>query len=224
MTSRGRFRAVSLFIGTFFLLFSGYLWAQDGAVPEEPLFGDIPERYERTIRDVVERYEEARRLLQEQIQRNAELYTTDEVDLLIAGFEAEVARLEAEKLDLRQAYKDLLIETKNYRERAVLFKEELDKTKFNLHREIDTLRRTMDVVEEENLFQVGTMFSPLSRIGGIGIFNLPGAPVSLLTEGMYDLRAKEFTVAFGVVFGFLPQSVFMDGYQGRRGVRPVGSK
>jgi predicted Zn-ribbon and HTH transcriptional regulator len=211
MTSRHRFIAVVLF-GAVLLLASGTLWAQDDGLRSFAL-DDIPEEYERSIRDLVERYEEARTLLREQIRRNSELYTRQELDNAVADLEDEMARLEEENEDLRREYKTMLVTAKNYRDDAYTFKNDAIKKESGLNREIATLEGTLDSIEEENLFQLGATFSPAGRIGAIGLLNLPGTTVSLVTEGIYDLRDKEFTTAFGVAFGFLPQRAIVEGYQ-----------
>ncbi len=219
LTSLLRYIAVILF-GAALLFVPGTLRAQDdGLLPFS--LDEIPEEYERSIRDLVERYEQARTLLREQIRLNAELYSRRELDAAVGELQDETARLEQENEKLRRDYKTLLVTAKNSLDHAYSFKNRAIKTENDLDREIATLEGTLNSIEEENLFQIGATFSPIGRIGAIGLLNLPGTTVSLVTEGLYDLRDKKFTTAFGVAFGFLPQRAIVEGYQRLLSRRPA---
>ncbi len=174
------------------------------AVPPAFSIGEIPEEYQSRIRDLVERYEQARILLREQIQRNTELYTQEEIDAATADLEAELAQVRMDNEALRREYKSMAVHAKNYRDETLQYKEHLVKTQFELENEIETLGSVIDSIEEETLLQVGTTFSPSGQIGAIGLLNLPGTAVSLVTEGIYDVRDKEFFASFGVAFGLFP--------------------
>lgn len=184
--------------------------------PDQLGLDALPEEYEDTIRNLVERYEELRRLLREQIQRNTELYTKEEIDSTVSELEAELLASRTENRELRNEYKELLQARKNAEEDALRYKERYAKVRGDLTDEIDTLGTIIDSIEEEQLLQIGATFSPAGRIGGIGILNLPGTNVSLLTEGIYDLREKEFSTAFGIGFGLFSQRPVVEEYL-RRG-------
>lgn len=173
---------------------------------------EIPAEYEETIRDLVERYEEMRSLLREQIQRNTDLYSQGEIDAAVANLEAEVLALETENATLRNDFKRLLVAKKNAENETERFKDLYAKTRDDLTNEIGILSGSLASLEEETLFQIGATFSPAGRLGGIGIFNLPGSNVSLITEGLYDLREKKVTTAFGIGFGLVPQRTIVEGY------------
>jgi hypothetical protein len=174
---------------------------------------EIPVEYEETIRDLVERYEEMRSLLREQIQRNTDLYSQEEIDAAVAALEEEVLALETENTMLRNDFKRLLVAKKNAENETERFKDLYAKTRDELTTEISTLDGVISSIEEETLLQIGATFSPEGRLGGIGILNLPGSNVSLITEGLYDLREKKVTTAFGIGFGLLPQRTIVEGYQ-----------
>lgn len=184
----------------------------------------IPSEYEDTIRDLVERYEEMRSLLREQIQRNTDLYSQAEIDAAVADLEAEVLALETENAALRNDFKRLLVAKKNAENETERFKDLYAKTRSDLTAEITTLDGVISSIEEETLLQIGATFSPEGRLGGIGILNLPGSNVSLITEGLYDLREKRVTTAFGIGFGLLPQRTIVEGYHRLFGPTDAGEE
>ena len=213
MTSRHRYGTVLSAAIVFFLLIIPCLPAQDDVGPALSDVSGIPEEYEDTVRDLVERYEEMRTMLREQIRLNTELYTDAEMDAAVADLESELDDLSAENEMLRREYKELLLTTKNSEARTARYKEELVKTRMGLSAEVDTLERVIGSIEEERLLQVGATFSPAGTIGAIGTLNLPGTNVSLITQGIYDLRDKEFSTAFGIGFALFPQRSIVEGFQ-----------
>jgi hypothetical protein len=213
MTSRHRYGTVLGVAIVFFLLLIPGLPAQDGFGPALSDVSGIPEEYEDTVRDLVERYEEMRTLLREQIRLNTELYTDAELDAAITDLETELDQLSAENEMLRREYKTLLLATKNSEARTARYKEELVKTRMGLSAEIDTLERVIGSIEEERLLQLGATFSPAGTIGAIGTLNLPGTNVSLITQGIYDLRDKAFSTAFGVSFALIPQRSIVERFE-----------
>lgn len=188
----------------------------------------IPEEYEDTIRDLVERYEEVRTLLREQIRLNTELYSQGEIDAATAELRAEVEELQRVNDSLRQDYKAVLVTAKNADAETRRAKAELTKTQTGLTGEINTLERVIASIEEEQLLHVGGTFSPAGRVGLLGQINLPGTNVGLLTEGVYDLRDREFTTAFGISFGFFPQRSIVEGWERLRnrfsGTETIGAE
>ena len=210
MVSRSRMRKV--FFLVVLLALPGIIAAQDPG-PALSDMSDIPEEYEDTIRDLVERYEELRVLLREKIRINTELYTQDEIDAAIEELEAQVAALEEENRSVRQEYKTLALYSKNTLDRMLEYKQELAKTRLNLGLEIDTLGRVIDSIEEETLVSLGATFSPAGSLGAIGILNFPGTTASLIAQGNYHLRERDFTTSFGVGFGLFPQRSIVEGFQ-----------
>ncbi|MFW6229312.1 MAG: hypothetical protein ACOC2V_07605 [Alkalispirochaeta sp.] len=213
MVSRLRGGLAVFFLTMILLGVPGSLFSQTAPGPALADTEGIPVEYEDTIRDLVERYEEVRTLLREQIQINTELYSRDEIDAATAELRAEVEELEEENASLRQDYKAVLVAAKNADAETRRAKAELTKMRTGLGGEINTLERVIASIEEERLLYVGGTFSPAGRIGLLGQINLPGTNVGLLTEGVYDLRDRKFTTAFGISFGFFPQRSIVEGWE-----------
>lgn len=211
----------TLFIVTMILIVSvSPAAAQEVPGPALSGVGEIPPEYEQTVRDLVERYEQMRAMLREQIRRNTELFSQQEIDTATAELDAEVERLESENASLRRDYKALIAETKLARQYASAFKDELVKTRATLSGEIGSLEHALASIEEETLLNIGGTFSPAGRVGAFGQINLPGTNVGLIVEGIYDLREREATTAFGVSFGLLPHSSIVEAFRRNRPQSP----
>ncbi len=174
---------------------------------------EIPAEYEERIRDLVERFEEARRLLREQIQINADLYSQAEVDALIADLDARVEDAEARALVVEREYKALLGAFKYAEEEARLAKAELVRTREELQLEVATMETVLNATEVENMFQIGPTFSLDGSLGVLGLFNLPGTNVSLVSQLDYVLREREARTIFGVTFSFVEQGTLVENWE-----------
>lgn len=174
---------------------------------------ELPAEYENRVRDLVERFEEARRLLREQIQLNAELYTQDEIDAAIAGLEERVAEAEARTALIEQEYKALLEAFKYAEMESLRYKEELAQTREELGREIETMRAVLRSAELEDMIQIGPSFSTAGSIGALGLFNLPGTNLSIASQIDYVLREREARWLFGVTFSFIEQGTLVESWE-----------
>lgn len=201
------------FVTALLIAVSGLLVPTPPIYAQSPTLSDIPPEYQEAIADLVDRYEELRVLLREQIQLNRDLFSQEEIDAALAELRAEVAALEAENLELRTEYKAMRVAFKNAEDEALAWKEELAKVQFGLGMEIDVLEAVIAGTEEENLLQVGATFSPAGSLGLIGLLNLPGTNLSLLAQGDYELRDRRFTTGFGVTFSYLPQRALVEGWE-----------
>lgn len=174
---------------------------------------DLPEDYEAAVLDLVERYEDMRQRLRAEIERNADLYTQEELDAAVADVQdeldatlAELAAIEDERKALRRAVHD-------ERQDALRYKAALAKVQSDFDEEIDTLEAVIAGTEEESLFQLGATFSPAGTLGVIGLLNLPQTNVSLLAGTNYILREQEVNAFFGVTLSFLPQQALREGWE-----------
>ena len=174
---------------------------------------DIPEEYQERIRDLVERFEEARRLLREQIQRNSELYTQEEIDAAIADLEDQLAQAEARAALIEREYKTLLEAVKNAEAESLRYKEELAKTREDLGLEIETMQAVLRSAELEDILQIGPTFSTEGSLGVLGVLNLPGTNMGLVTQVDYVLREREARTSFGVTFSFLEQGALVEWWE-----------
>lgn len=174
---------------------------------------DIPEEYESQIRELVERFEEARRLLREQIQLNAELYTQDEIDAAVASLEQQLFEAEIRLALIEGEYKALLDAFKAAEEESLRYKDELARTRTELGQEIETLTAVLQTSELENMIQIGPTFSTAGSLGLVGLFNLPGTNLSLLSQVDYVLREQEARTIFGVTFSFVEQGTLIESWE-----------
>jgi len=174
---------------------------------------DLPPEYEDRVRDLVERFEEARRLLREQIQLNAELYTQEEIDAVVADLEERLAQAEARTALIEREYKALLDAFKATEQESLRYKEELAQTRADLGAEIDTLNAVMNTAELEDMIQVGPTFSTEGSLGVVGLVNLPGTNLSLLSQLDYALRERDARTIFGVTFSFVEQGTLVESWE-----------
>lgn len=176
----------------------------------------IPVEYEEIILDLVERYEEARRLLRAEIARNENLFTAEELEAAVAQTEAdlgaELISVQTELDELEAAYKVLRTQVKNATDEARAYKDALVKTTTDSESEIATLQQTLDAIEEESILQLGATFSPAGSLGALGIINLPDTNVGLLGGATYRLRERSVEALFGVTLSFLPQQGLVEGW------------
>ncbi|MFW5976016.1 MAG: hypothetical protein ACOCRY_01915, partial [Alkalispirochaetaceae bacterium] len=172
-----------------------------------------PEDYEAAVLDLVERYEEMRRRLRAEIERNAELYTQEELDAAVAEVQAELDETVAERAAIEDERKALRRAVYDARQDALRYKAALAKVTSDFEEEIDTLETVIAGTEEESLIQVGATFSPAGTLGAIGILNLPQTNVSLLAGTNYILREQELNAVFGVTLSFLPQQHLVEGWE-----------
>ena len=194
--------------------------AQDATAESAPLLSqaeDIPPEYEGAIRDLVDRYEELRRLYRQELQRNTDLYTQAELDAAVAEVEdrlnGELEAAQQQVSEMEDRFKALQVALKNAQDEAQAFKEDLSKTRRDYRADVADLRLSLDSIEEESLFQVGATFSPAGSLGAVGIVNLPDTNVSLLAGADYLLRDRELNARFGVTLSFLPRQQLIDGWQ-----------
>ncbi len=184
--------------------------------------GEIPEEFEEMVRDLVDRYEELRLLLREEMAKNANLYSQAEIDAAVSEVEdrlgAELAAAN-ERIDLLEAQRDALAGALRLAEAEFMMHQGGgSQTASELAAEVASLEETIASIEEESLFQVGATFSPAGTLGAIGIVNLPQTNVSLLAGTNYFLRDKEFNLMLGVTLSFLPAREISDRFA-RRGER-----
>jgi hypothetical protein len=182
--------------------------------------GEIPEEFEEMVRDLVDRYEELRLLLRREIEKNANLYSQAEIDAAVAEVEnrlkAELAAAN-ERIALLEAQRDALSGAVRLAEAEFMMHQGGGtQTAEELAVEVESLRATIESIEEESLFQIGATFSPAGTLGAIGILNLPQTNVSLLTGTTYFLREQEFNLMLGVTLSFLPAREISDRFA-RRG-------
>jgi hypothetical protein len=182
--------------------------------------GEIPEEFEEMVRDLVDRYEELRLLLRREIEKNANLYSQAEIDAAVAEVEnrlnAELAAAN-ERIALLEAQRDALSGAVRLAEAEFMVHQGGGtQTAEELAVEVESLRATIESIEEESLFQIGATFSPAGTLGAIGILNLPQTNVSLLTGTTYFLREQEFNLMLGVTLSFLPAREISDRFA-RRG-------
>lgn len=174
---------------------------------------DLPPEYEERVRDLVERFEEARRLLREQIQLNADLYTQEEVDALVADLEERLAAAAARTALIEQEYKALMDAFKAAEAESLRFKEELARTRSDLGAEIETLTAVLDTSELEDMIQIGPTFSTAGSLGVVGLVNLPGTNLSLFSQLDYVLRERDARTIFGVTFSFIEQGTLVESWE-----------
>lgn len=174
---------------------------------------DLPPEYEERVRDLVERFEEARRLLREQIQLNADLYSQEEIDAATAELEERLARAEERTALIEQEYKALLDAFKAAEAESLRYKEELARTRSELETEIQTLNAVLDTSELEDMIQIGPTFSTAGSLGVVGLVNLPGTNLSLLSQLDYVLREREARTIFGVTFSFVEQGTLVESWE-----------
>jgi hypothetical protein len=182
--------------------------------------GEIPEEFEEMVRDLVDRYEELRLLLRREIEKNANLYSQAEIDAAVAEVEnrlnSELAAAN-ERIALLEAQRDALSGAVRLAEAEFMMHQGGGtQTAEELAVEVESLRATIESIEEESLFQIGATFSPAGTLGAIGILNLPQTNVSLLTGTTYFLREQEFNLMLGVTLSFLPAREISDRFA-RRG-------
>lgn len=173
----------------------------------------IPPEYEAAVIDLVERYEELRRILREQIQLNDRLYTEEEIDAQLADLRRQLQAGQRENAQLRRQYKMVVDTLKRVQDEELALRDELAKTRIDLGVEIETLEDVIASIEEENLFQLGPTFSASGRVGGIGIFNLPATNLSLVFSADYALRDRDFATFFGATFSAVPQRSIVEAFE-----------
>lgn len=186
--------------------------------------GEIPEEFEEMVRDLVERYEELRLLLREEMAKNANLYSQAEIDAAVSEIEdrlgGELAAAN-ERIALLEAQRDALAGAVRLAEGEFMMHQGGGtQTAAELAAEVESLEATIASIEEESLFQVGATFSPAGTLGAIGILNLPQTNVSLLAGSNYLLREKEYNIVFGVTWSFLPARDISDRFARGRNDSP----
>ncbi|MEX2444306.1 MAG: hypothetical protein WD492_11905 [Alkalispirochaeta sp.] len=174
---------------------------------------EIPEDYETAVLDLVERYEEMRRRLRAEIERNAELYTQEELDAAVVEVQQELDHVLAQLEAAEDEHKALRRALDDERQDALRYKAALAKSRADFDEEIDTLETVIAGTEEESLIQLGATFSPAGSLGALGILNLPQTNVSLLAGTNYLLREQELNAFFGVTLSFLPQQVLRERWE-----------
>jgi hypothetical protein len=183
----------------------GAVFAQ--AIPpiiiEEEL--DLPDRYEDSIRDLVDRYEDLRERLRLEMRRNEEMYTRVEMDAAVRDLQAELENASRRTVVLEARLKESIVRHRVAEEKSRSYKATLLKTEAGLLRELDTTWSIVDAMQVEHLFQVGPTFSPAGSLGALGIVNIPGTRLGFMAGTDYDLREQEITTFFGVTFRFLSQ-------------------
>ncbi len=169
-----------------------------------------------TIEDLVERYEDLRTRLREQIRINETLFSREEVDRLLAELEEDlslarqrIAELEDELVVANVARQDALDEAEAARARR-------DEAEEELQREVAVYQGVLENLEVERLLQAGPTFSPDGEIGAIALLNLPGTNLSLLGGVNYRLRERDFSTMFGATLSFFPQRNLVESWQRRR--------
>lgn len=172
---------------------------------ELPNIDEVPPEIEQTLRELVERFEQTRDLLREQIQLNEQLFTQAEVDALIIDIRAGAAAIAEENQALRQELKRLAVIAKNASDRAQDFKNELVKVQLAAAASVRALQATLDAVEDETLLQLGPVFSPSGSLGMFGIVNLPASPVGLYSQFDYQVQTQQTKFGFGLSFALVPQ-------------------
>ena len=172
---------------------------------ELPNIDEVPPEIEQTLRELVERFEQTRDLLREQIQLNEQLFTQAEVDALVVDIRAGAAAIAEENQALRQELKRLGVIAKNESDRAQDFKSELIKVQLAAAASVQALQATLDAVEDETLLQLGPVFSPSGSLGMFGIVNLPASPVGLYSQFDYQVQTQQTKFGFGISFALVPQ-------------------
>ena len=172
---------------------------------ELPNIDEVPPEIEQTLRELVERFEQTRDLLREQILLNEQLFTQAEVDALVVDIRATAAAIAEENQALRQELKRLGVVAKNESDRARDFKNELIKVQLAAAASVQALQATLDAVEDETLLQLGPVFSPSGSLGMFGIVNLPASPVGLYSQFDYQVQTQQTKFGFGISFALVPQ-------------------
>lgn len=167
-------------------------------------------QYEDTLRELVERYEDLRERLREEIRRNEDRYSRAEMDAAVAELENELSHAYRRIERLEAQLKESLLRHREAEAKSLRYKATLLKTENGLLRELDTERRIAEAMDVEKIFQVGPTFSPAGTLGVLGAINLPGTPMGLLAGTDYDLREQAWTSRFGVTFSFLSQRSIVD--------------
>jgi hypothetical protein len=171
---------------------------------------EMSRTHEETIRDLVERYEDMRERLREALRRNEDLYSRAELDDAVRDLEAKLQRAEERSRVLEARLKDITARQRIAEERARRYKILLVKGEAELRGDLEAARWVSRTVQAENLFQVGSTFSPAGTMGLVGIINLPGSRLSLLGGADYHLRSQEWMGVFGFTLGFLSQRTIVD--------------
>lgn len=181
----------------------------DQTSPRSDTSADI-QRYEETIRDLVERYEDMRARLREALRRNQDLFSRAELDDAVRDLEEKLLRAEERSRVLESRLKAADAGRRVAEERARRYKILLVKGEAELRQDLETARWVSRTVQAEKLFQVGSTFSPAGTLGLVGIVNLPGSRLSLLAGADYHLRSQEWMGVFGFTLGFLSQRTIVD--------------
>lgn len=198
---------------TLFLLFLVTpAWSQDQGrtISEEEI-----RQYEARLREMVNRFEEARELLREEIAENEALREENaELQRELRQIREERERLEGmsddqriaelrREVDSAERLNDALVRklkatlAEGDRLEALLKKAQADREAVR-----DDLLTRLDLREEQKLFQIGTGFSPQGYINGLVLFNIPRTALGLFGETNYRFREREWSYSVGVQLRF----------------------
>mgnify|MGYP006288931275 CR=1 FL=1 len=172
-------------------------------------------QYEERLRDMVNRFEETRELLRQQIDQNEtlqrenaelrqQLETVREERNELEGMSADerVASLESQLRRAEQLNDALIRKLKGSIEQNTRLQERLKKSRSEREAVRDDFLDLVELREEQKLFQIGTGFSPQGYINGIALLNIPEAPLGLFVESNYRFREKKWAYAVGVQLRF----------------------
>lgn len=190
------------------LLFVPYAFSQvdDGDI-------EMSRDCQESVLELVERYEEMRVLLREQIDINTSLYSEDEMEAMTADLRSQIEDLHAALTEMTQRYKEAQISVKVAEEQSLAFKNQLLKERGDLSDEIETLQVLAAGIEEERLLTTGLGFSQDGYVSSLAMFNLPGTNLSGYGEINYAFRSQEYFVNMGVAFQLFPQRRLVEGWE-----------
>ncbi|MFW5811760.1 MAG: hypothetical protein ACOCWS_02160 [Alkalispirochaetaceae bacterium] len=172
-------------------------------------------QYEQRLRSMVNRFEQTRELLRQQIEENEALRREnsdlaqqldavsrqrDQIegmsdDERVAALQGEVRELQLLNDSLTEKLKGRVEE--NRRLTARLKKAEAEQLEAQ-----DEIVELVDLREEQKLLQVGAGFSPNGYMNGLFLVNIPETPLGLFAETNYRFREKEWSYSVGVQFRF----------------------
>ena len=160
------------------------------------------ERYQETLRDLVEQYEVARNLLVEVLGPDTPLESVAPDGDAVA-FGRSISELDRELKRLSDENRRLQRELEQATAMALDTKRELVKREGLLETEVATLRTILGRVDGERVFDVMITASPSGEIGGFGRVNFPGTGFGLGAGASWDLREQSLKATIGLSFSFL---------------------
>ena len=189
------------------------LWSQNPDT-RQPRAEEI-RAYEERLREMVNRFEEARELLLRQIDENRAL-RRENAEL---RHRLEAIRVERNQLEEMTENERLRMLRANLREERELRDALIRKLKSavdendRLHSRLkkaegeelairDDFIEILELREEQKLFQAGTGFSPSGYMNGLFLVNIPETPLGLFGETNYHFREREWNYSVGVQFRF----------------------